>query len=58
MGLRLEKLGTKIFDFYETTTANKEYLLEQLDELIYGYEELEKNEKFHGQRYSARCSCN
>ena len=59
LGLRLEKLGTKIFDFYETNTVQKEYLLEQLDELICGYEELEKNERLLWEKYRHEIiSCN
>ncbi len=51
LGLRLEKLGTKIFDFYETNTVKKEYLYKRIDALICGYAELEKNERFLWEKY-------
>jgi hypothetical protein len=43
--LRLERLGTIVFDGYERDLNETEYIVQRIDELIHGYAELDKNEK-------------
>ncbi len=51
LGVRLERLGVKIFDSYESDCVSKDFLYAELDKISAGYTEIEQNAKILWAKY-------